>query len=86
MAHTLLIVGGGKMGSALLGGLLASGWVKSDQVVVAETSAQRREELAAEFPGVRVVDVPEAPDVPQSAEGLGGAGGIENRSRASRQA
>jgi pyrroline-5-carboxylate reductase len=73
MAHTLLIVGGGKMGSALLGGLLASGWVTPDQVVVAETSALRREELAAEFPGVRVVDVPEAPDAPQSGGGLGGA-------------
>jgi pyrroline-5-carboxylate reductase len=67
MAHTLLIVGGGKMGSALLGGLLTSGWVVPGQVVVAETSAARRDELAGEFPGVRVVDTPEAPD------GLAGA-------------
>jgi pyrroline-5-carboxylate reductase len=70
MAHTLLIVGGGKMGGALLGGLLASGWVTPDQVVVAETAAVRRDELAAEFPGVRVVDAPEAPE---SADGLAGA-------------
>jgi pyrroline-5-carboxylate reductase len=67
MANTLLIVGGGKMGSALLGGLLTSGWVAPGQVVVAETSAARRDELAGEFPGVRVVDAPEAVD------GLGGA-------------
>jgi pyrroline-5-carboxylate reductase len=50
MANTLLIVGGGKMGSALLGGLLTSGWVVPGQVVVAETSAARRDELAGEFP------------------------------------
>jgi pyrroline-5-carboxylate reductase len=62
MAHTLLIVGGGKMGSALLGGLMASEWVKPGQVVVAETSAARRDELAGEFPAVRVVDAPEAPE------------------------
>ena len=61
MAHTLLIVGGGKMGSALLGGLLTSGWVTPEQVAVAETSAERREELEQEFPGVRVIDAPEAP-------------------------
>lgn len=55
------------MGSALLGGLLTSGWVAPGRVVVAETSAARRDELAGEFPGVRVVDAPEA------ADGLGGA-------------
>ena len=49
------------MGSALLGGLLAAGWVKPEQVAVAETSAVRRDELAGEFPGVQVLDTPEAP-------------------------
>ena len=58
------------MGSALLGGLLASGWVTPEQVVVAETAAPRRRELAVEFPGVRVVDAPEAPE---SADGHAGA-------------
>ena len=70
------------MGSALLGGLLTSGWVAPGQVVVAETSAARRDELADEFPGVRVVEVPEAPGAPEApeapeapdgADGLGGA-------------
>ena len=46
------------MGSALLGGLLASGWATPAQVAVAETSTARREELEREFPGVLIVDVP----------------------------
>jgi pyrroline-5-carboxylate reductase len=77
MAHTLLIVGGGKMGSALLGGLLSSGWVKPEQVAVAETSTARRDELAGEFPGVQVLDAPEAPsaDADRAANGAGGLAG-----------
>jgi pyrroline-5-carboxylate reductase len=71
MAHTLLIVGGGKMGSALLGGLLASGWVQPEQVAVAETSPGRRDELAGEFPGVRVIDAPEAPMAEGDRAGTG---------------
>src|ERR1700683_5373585 len=67
MAHTLLIVGGGKMGSALLGGLLTSGWVAPAGGVGAETWGPPRDELAGEFPGVRVVDAPAA------ADGLAGA-------------
>jgi len=47
------------MGSALLGGLLSSGWVTPDQVAVAETVAARREELHLEYPGVLVLDAPE---------------------------
>lgn len=39
------MVGGGRMGEALASGLLAHGWPAADLVVV-ETSAQRREELA----------------------------------------
>jgi pyrroline-5-carboxylate reductase len=68
MAHTLLIVGGGKMGSALLGGLLTSGWVTPEQVAVSETSAERREELEQEFPGVRVIDAPEGPVAAAAAD------------------
>jgi pyrroline-5-carboxylate reductase len=70
--YTLLIVGGGKMGSALLGGLLASGWASPDQVAVAETAAARREGLAREFPGVRIVDVPEKGMGTDGADRLGG--------------
>jgi pyrroline-5-carboxylate reductase len=60
MPVTLLMVGGGKMGGALLGGLLASGWVSTDGVAVVEPSLERRQELAVEFPGIQLLDVPEA--------------------------
>jgi len=53
----LLIVGGGRMGEALLAGLLAAGRAP-DQLVVAEVSPSRREELAAAHPGVAVVQAP----------------------------
>jgi pyrroline-5-carboxylate reductase len=73
MARTLLIVGGGKMGSALLGGLLSSGWVSEAHVAVAETAAGRRQELALEFPGVEILDAP-VPDLLQdSPDRLSGA-------------
>lgn len=44
---TLAIVGGGKMGEAILSGLLASGALKPEGITVCEPSATRREELAA---------------------------------------
>jgi pyrroline-5-carboxylate reductase len=55
----LLIVGGGRMGEALLGGLLAAG---REGLAVAEVSPARREELAAAYPGVEVVEAPIAAD------------------------
>jgi pyrroline-5-carboxylate reductase len=58
VACTLLIVGGGKMGSALLGGLLGSGWATAAEVAVVETAAPRREELSRDFPGVQILEVP----------------------------
>jgi pyrroline-5-carboxylate reductase len=73
MPCTLLVVGGGKMGSALLGGLLASGWAPADEVVVIEPLAARRDELTDQFPGVRVVDVPEPDLLHDSADRLAGA-------------
>ena len=50
----LLIVGGGRMGEALLGGLLAAG----RELAVAEVSPARREELSAAYPDVEIVDTP----------------------------
>jgi pyrroline-5-carboxylate reductase len=52
---TLLIVGGGRMGEALLGGLLAAGRPKEELVVV-EISPSRRQELVAAYPGVTIVE------------------------------
>ena len=51
------LIGGGKMGSALLGGLLDAGW-DADDLAVAEVDAERRRELEQQFPKVRVVPSP----------------------------
>ena len=56
--HGLLIVGGGRMGEALLGGLLAAGRSPDDLAVV-EISAALRERLAATYDGVAVLEAPE---------------------------
>jgi len=57
--RALLIVGGGRMGEALLAGLLAAGRA-AGELVVAEVAPSRREELAAAHPGVTVVEAPVA--------------------------
>src|SRR5690349_14108909 len=57
-AVDLLLVGGGRMGEALLGGLLAAG----RSVAVAEVLAQRREELAKAYPAAQIVAEPIAAD------------------------
>jgi pyrroline-5-carboxylate reductase len=53
--RTLLIVGGGRMGEALLGGLLAAGR-PANELAVAEVSASRRQQLAAAHPDVGIVE------------------------------
>ena len=58
----LLVVGGGKMGAALVDGLLSSGWARPDQVTVTEIAAGRRAELSApaglagRYPGLQLLD------------------------------
>ena len=57
----LAVIGGGNMGAALIGGLLASGAVDPGRVVVVEVVESRRTELAELFPGVAVMaEVPPA--------------------------
>ena len=51
----ILIVGGGRMGGALLAGLLAAGH-PANELVVAEVSASRRRQLAAAYPGVTIAE------------------------------
>jgi pyrroline-5-carboxylate reductase len=53
--RSLLIVGGGRMGEALLGGLSAAGRTASE-IVVAEVSEARRKELSAAYPDVEIVE------------------------------
>ena len=54
---SVALIGGGRMGSALLGGLLDGGW-DADELAVAEVDADRRRELEQQFPKVRVVPSP----------------------------
>jgi pyrroline-5-carboxylate reductase len=45
----LAIIGGGKMGEALIGGLIHSGWAEPDEIIVAELHEERREALAKTY-------------------------------------
>jgi len=58
----LEILGGGRMGEALLGGLLASGWAAPADLAVVERLPQRRAELEQAFPDVQVLAEPVAAD------------------------
>ncbi len=48
----LLLVGGGRMGEALLTGLRASEWAEPEDLAVVEKLSERREVLESQFPGV----------------------------------
>jgi pyrroline-5-carboxylate reductase len=50
----LQIVGGGRMGEALLAGLLARGWAQATEVRVVEKLPARADELRAAHPGLTV--------------------------------
>jgi pyrroline-5-carboxylate reductase len=61
MSVELVIVGGGNMGAALLGGMIAAG-AAPDTLAVVETLASRRDQLIEQFPGVVVsATVPACP-------------------------
>ena len=50
----LSVMGGGRMGEALVTGLLSSGWGRPEDVVVVEPVASRRQELSTHHAGLRV--------------------------------
>ena len=54
----LQVIGGGRMGEALVGGLLKAGGLRLDSVRIVEPDAVRRAALEDAFPGVDVVDAP----------------------------
>jgi pyrroline-5-carboxylate reductase len=54
----LLLVGGGRMGGALLGGLIDAGWATAAELAVVEPVDARRKEVADLYPGVAVHDGP----------------------------
>jgi pyrroline-5-carboxylate reductase len=72
----LLVVGGGRMGSALVAGLLKAGWAAADEMAVCEPDSVQQERLAARHPGLGVHGAPIAawsavlavkPDVAETA-------------------
>jgi pyrroline-5-carboxylate reductase len=54
MTARLVVVGGGKMGGALVAGLLRAGWAEPGDLAVVEPVAQRRDDLARQHAGLRV--------------------------------
>lgn len=56
MTAKLLVVGGGKMGEALVAGLVDAGWAAAEELAVVERLPERRAELAEHLPGLVVVD------------------------------
>ncbi|MBW3614549.1 MAG: pyrroline-5-carboxylate reductase [Actinobacteria bacterium] len=60
MTSRLCLVGGGRMGEALLAGLLAAEWAPVEDLAVAEPVGSRREQLAERFPGLAVAPEPVA--------------------------
>lgn len=56
----LVVVGGGKMGEALVGGLVAAGWASPAEITVVEPDPARRQVLAERFDGLGVVAEPVA--------------------------
>src|SRR5947199_3870873 len=54
MSTRLAIVGGGKMGEALLAGLLGAQWARAEEIIVIEPIEARRKELAATFVDVDI--------------------------------
>ena len=69
-AGHLLIVGGGRMGEALAGGLLGRGW-PADRLAVVETAPGRREELLGNHRGLVVEGTVEAAGARLAAGGPG---------------
>lgn len=56
----LVVMGGGKMGEALVGGLLAAGWCEPGAIAVVEPDDDRRGALAERFTGLVVTAEPVA--------------------------
>lgn len=52
----VVVVGGGNMGAALLGGMIESGSFRADSLAVVERLDERRADLEQLFPGVLITD------------------------------
>jgi pyrroline-5-carboxylate reductase len=58
----LQVVGGGRMGEALVAGLVRAGWAREDELRVVETMPARARELRERFVALDVVDAPSDAD------------------------
>ncbi len=63
----LLVVGGGKMGEALVSGLIATSWCTASDITIVEPLAARRDELVSLIPGAHI-----AAGVPDPQSGAAG--------------
>jgi pyrroline-5-carboxylate reductase len=54
----LQLIGGGRMGEALLSGLVSAGWAPVEELRVVEKLGERAAELRDRFPGLEVLDEP----------------------------
>lgn len=80
MTAKLLVLGGGRMGEALVGGLLSTGWASAPEITIVEKLESRRDALRDRFPGASVVAHAEPadgvllavkpPDVESACQGL----------------
>ncbi len=76
LAATLTVVGGGKMGEALVAGLLRTGWGEPAAIAVVEIDPGRRAELVARYPGLRIAStVADAVGPAEPRRATGGPGG-----------
>lgn len=58
MSLTIQMVGGGRMGAAMVGGLVAGGFCPPSEILIVEPSDERRQALAEELPGVELASEP----------------------------
>lgn len=63
MTIQLIIVGGGRIGSALAEGLLHAAWCTPEELVIVETSQEQREALSERLPGAFIEGLLEAQHV-----------------------
>lgn len=56
MSVKLQMIGGGRMGQALIGGLLDGAWAAPEELAIVELLPEQREILAAQYPKVAIAD------------------------------
>jgi pyrroline-5-carboxylate reductase len=63
MSSQLVVVGGGRIGSALVEGLLSAKWADPSSILIVESAAEQRDALRSRFAGVAVAPSLELDDV-----------------------